>query len=152
MGKIQNEDIKSSAELVAAGGTAAQLPNDTKVYITANSINDTLYNAIGKGLIGGGGGSKNYLSAYTASTSGGTANTGNGDFEQGTTNGWSLAHTALTSKIPTSVASAGVPFDSTHGGTAASGNLSFSVVTSNTIQKANSGSLVSSTSSTAGDR
>lgn len=54
-GKIQNEDIKSSSELVAAGGTAAQLPNDTKIYVTANSINKTLSQAIIDGDIGGGG-------------------------------------------------------------------------------------------------
>ena len=45
-GQIQNEDIKSSAELVSGGGTAAQLPNDDKVYITALSINKTLKQAI----------------------------------------------------------------------------------------------------------
>lgn len=45
-GKIQNEDIKSSAEIVADGGTASQLPNDTKIWVTANGINKTLYQAI----------------------------------------------------------------------------------------------------------
>jgi len=44
--KIQDSDIKSSAELVSAGGTAAQLPNDTKVYVTANGLNKTLYQAV----------------------------------------------------------------------------------------------------------
>ena len=53
---IQNEDIKTAADLVAAGGTAAQLPNDTKVWITANSLNETLHDAIVNGDIGGGGG------------------------------------------------------------------------------------------------
>lgn len=54
-GRIQNEDIKSAAELVAAGGTAAQLPNDTKVYVTANSYNKTLAQAIIDGDLGGSG-------------------------------------------------------------------------------------------------
>lgn len=54
-GKIQNEDIKSAAELVSAGGTAAQLPNDIKIYITALSLNKSLYQAIVDGDIGGGG-------------------------------------------------------------------------------------------------
>lgn len=49
--KIQNEDIKSSAELVSAGGTAAQLPNDTKIYVT--SLTKTLSAAISAGDIGG---------------------------------------------------------------------------------------------------
>lgn len=54
-GKIQNEDIKSAAELVSAGATAASLPNDTKVYVTANSINKTLNQAITDGDIGSSG-------------------------------------------------------------------------------------------------
>lgn len=52
-GKIQNEDVKSSAELAAAGGTDAQLPNDTKIYITALGLNKTLSAAITAGDIGG---------------------------------------------------------------------------------------------------
>jgi len=36
-GKIQNEDIKSSAELAAAGGADSQLPNDTKVYLSGKA-------------------------------------------------------------------------------------------------------------------
>ena len=85
-GKIQNEDIKSAADLVAAGGTAAQLPNDTKVYMTANGINDTLYNAVVAGKIGsGGGGSFNYIS--------------NGNFETGATTGWATYNNAQTVTI-----------------------------------------------------
>jgi hypothetical protein len=67
---------------------------------------------------GGSGGAKNYLSAITTSQST-TPNTGNGNFELGSSSGWSLAHSTLASLIPTSLASAGTPFDSTHGGTAA---------------------------------
>lgn len=48
-GKIQNEDIKSSAEIISAGGTAAQLPNDSKIYVTANSYNKLLSAAITAG-------------------------------------------------------------------------------------------------------
>lgn len=58
--KIQDSDIKSSAELISAGGTASQLPNDTKVYVTASSLNKTLYQAITDGDLSGGGGT-NYL-------------------------------------------------------------------------------------------
>lgn len=46
MSRIQNEDIKSSAQLISGGGTAAQLPNDDKIYVTANGINKTLKQAI----------------------------------------------------------------------------------------------------------
>ena len=53
--KIQDSDIKSAADLISAGGTAAQLPNDTKVYVTANSLNKTLYQAITDGDLSGGG-------------------------------------------------------------------------------------------------
>jgi hypothetical protein len=59
-GKIQDQDLKSAAELIAAGATAASLPNDTKIYVTANGINDTLANAITNGQIGSGGG-LNYI-------------------------------------------------------------------------------------------
>ena len=46
MSRIQNEDLKSVAQLISGGGTAAQLPNDDKVYVTANGINKTLKQAI----------------------------------------------------------------------------------------------------------
>lgn len=52
-GRIQNQDIKSAAELVSAGATAASLPNDDKIYVTANSINKTLKQAIIDGDISG---------------------------------------------------------------------------------------------------
>lgn len=54
-GKIQNEDIKSASELVSAGGTAAQLPNDDKTYLTALGLNKTLKQAIIDGDLSGGG-------------------------------------------------------------------------------------------------
>jgi hypothetical protein len=56
MSKIQNEDIKSVAELTAGGGAASQLPNDDKIYVTANGLNKTLKQAIIDEDIGGGGG------------------------------------------------------------------------------------------------
>lgn len=36
-GEIQDDNIKSAAELVSGGGTAAQLPNASKVWVTAFS-------------------------------------------------------------------------------------------------------------------
>lgn len=56
MGLLQNEDHKSEAEIIAAGGAKSQLLNDTKIYVTANGINKTLDDAIIDGNIGGGGG------------------------------------------------------------------------------------------------
>lgn len=71
-GKIQNEDIKSASELTGAGGSASQLPNDTKIYVTASSLNKTLYQAITDGNLSGGGGTYAITSKtanYTATTS-----------------------------------------------------------------------------------
>lgn len=34
-GKIQNEDLKTLAELTGAGGAMAQLPNDSKIYVAS---------------------------------------------------------------------------------------------------------------------
>lgn len=55
-GRIQNEDIKSVADLAAAGGSPSQLPNDDKVWVKARGILKTLYDAIVDGDIGGIGG------------------------------------------------------------------------------------------------
>lgn len=44
--KIQKQGIKTVSELIADGATAADLPQDTQVYITANSLNKTLNQAI----------------------------------------------------------------------------------------------------------
>lgn len=52
MSLLQNEDFKTEAQITGAGGTASQLLNDTKVYITGNSINKTLDDAIIDGDIG----------------------------------------------------------------------------------------------------
>lgn len=52
--KIQGSDIKTTAELISAGATAADLPKDTQVYLTANSLNKTLKDAIEAGDISGG--------------------------------------------------------------------------------------------------
>lgn len=49
--KIQKQGIKTVAELITAGGTAADLPQDTQVYVTAGSINKTLNQAITDGDI-----------------------------------------------------------------------------------------------------
>lgn len=73
-GKLQNEDHKSLTELTGAGGSASQLLNDTKIYVTAGSINKQLSQAITDGDIGGSGGGIEYIA--------------NGNAESATT-GWS---------------------------------------------------------------
>lgn len=49
MGKLQNEDFKTEAEITGAGGAASQLLNDSKIYVTALSLNKTLDDAITAG-------------------------------------------------------------------------------------------------------
>ena len=66
-GKIQDADVKSVSELVAAGATKASLINDTKIYVSANSINKTLNESITQGLIGAGSGN-NIVKNYGAET------------------------------------------------------------------------------------
>lgn len=113
----------------AGSGTAA-----FNYYISSQSTSSS----------GGGSGSKNYLSSYVASTSGGTANTGNGNFELGLTTGWSLGNvSALTNKFPSNT--------SPTFGSGSSGNLSLSVISSSQLGGSYSGSLVSSAATTAGD-
>lgn len=58
-GKLQNADFKSSAEIISAGGTIAGLLNDSKIYVSANGLNETLSTAITNGDLGGGG--TNYI-------------------------------------------------------------------------------------------
>lgn len=51
--KIQNEDIKSVADLIAVGSNSTHLPNDDKIYLKALSLNETLNAGIANGHIGG---------------------------------------------------------------------------------------------------
>lgn len=76
-GKIQNEDIKTAAELVSAGATAASLPNDDKVYVSALSINKTLKQAIIDGDIGTGASTAYGLATVDISAGNKTVSTGN---------------------------------------------------------------------------
>lgn len=147
----------STGQLILANGNAA----GTSVTIQ-NIANTTAYNfnlpatpgTAGQVLVSGGGssapmtwspgfiGAKNYLSAYTASTSSGVANSGNGNFELGTTAGFSLGNVTVTSGLPT-----GVPTF----GSGSSGNLSLSIVSSGQLAATTSAQYVSSAASVAGD-
>lgn len=88
-GRLQDADFKTEAELVAAGSSAAQLLNDSKVYITANGLNKKLNSAIIDGDIGAAANPDNKLS--------------NPGFEKGTT-GWTesggtFASTSTASEV-----------------------------------------------------
>ncbi len=84
----------------------------------------------------GSGGSKNYLTTYLN-------NAGNGDFEYGTTTGWSLGTTGtLTNAFPT-----GTPTF----GSGAAGTLSITTVSSNQLAGSHSLSYASSAATTAGN-
>lgn len=74
-GKLQKEDFKTEAEIIAAGGAKSQLLNDTQIYVTANSVNKTLDDAIIDGDIGSGGAVPNYITNFDA---------------EANTTGWSL--------------------------------------------------------------
>lgn len=52
-GKIQNEDIKTQAELTGAGGAKSQLPNAAKVYLESFAENKTLKEALDERLLHG---------------------------------------------------------------------------------------------------
>ena len=86
IGRLQDADFKTLTQITNAGGTAASLLNDSKIYVSANGINQTLNSAIGSGLIGGGAG-VNLVS--------------NGTFEASGIAGWSTFQTTLTGQLPT---------------------------------------------------
>jgi hypothetical protein len=68
-------------------------------------------------------GVKNYLSTIVTSNGAGAPNTGNGNFETGTTTGWSLTHSTLDANNK-------LPNQASGSWTAASANLSIAIVSS----------------------
>ena len=132
-GRIQDSDVKS---LTDAGGVASRLINSTKIYDVLNA--QLLSASIANGQLGGsGGGSKNYITF--------------GTFENNASTGWSLAHSTLSSLIPSATATAGTAFSSSSGGTAASANLTFVTLNTGQLSGKYSGSLASSAATVAGD-
>src|SRR6185312_13314003 len=71
-----NATATVTGDTITFGGQASSLLNDTKIYVTANNINDQLSNAIQNGRIGGAGGSGGIN----------TLSTLNWDFEAGSAN------------------------------------------------------------------
>lgn len=88
MGKLQNEDFKTEAELTGAGGTASQLLNDSKIWLTG--LSKTLDDAITAGDLSSGGG----LTPTASKTS--AYNAVNGDFVLCDSSGGTFAVTLPT--------------------------------------------------------
>lgn len=77
MSKLQHEDHKSLAQLIAAGGSASQLLNDTKIYLTGLGLNKQLSQAIIDGDLSGGGSVTTYgLDTIDASSGSKTVTSG----------------------------------------------------------------------------
>lgn len=151
---VNNNDAGATAAnriFTGTGGAASMAANASFQFVyDVTTARWMLVGGTGSGS-GSGGSGKNYLSAVTTSQSS-TPNTGNGNFELGSTAGWSRANTALSSiLIPTSLATAGSAFSSSSGGTAASANLILSAISSGQIAGTSSGQLASSVATTAGD-
>ena len=126
----------ATGDTITFGGQASRLINDTKIWASSVTPTQTLASAISTGAIGGTAGTKNYLTTYKG-------NAGNGNFEFGNTNGWSLGTIAtLTNGLPT-----GTPTF----GSGANANLSISAVSSGAIAGNYSLSYASSTSDTLGN-
>jgi hypothetical protein len=109
-GQIQmsaNATGTATGDTITFGGQKSQLINDTKIYVTANSINDQLSNAITTGQLGGSGsgGGFNMLSSYNPGFESGTTNWTNsgGTFTTTTT----AANVGFGSKSASFVTSAG---------------------------------------------
>src|ERR1035437_738481 len=104
---IINEDlaVATVANRITTGtGSNVLMPVQARFIFTYDAI-DARWQLTGGSGSGSGGGSKNYLTPIVTSTSGGATNIGNGNFEFGSTAGWSLKHSTLTSLIPTTAPS-----------------------------------------------
>lgn len=77
MAKIQRQGIKTDTEIVAAGGSIANLPGDDQMYVSANGINKTLKQAIIDGDIAGGSSSLDTVAQVTGKDLASTFLTGN---------------------------------------------------------------------------
>lgn len=87
-GKIQDRDVKSLTELQAAGAGAAQLINDTKVYVSANGINKQLSAAVTDGDLGAGGSGAAGMNLIT-----------NSDFERSVSTGYITSGTTVSQTL-----------------------------------------------------
>lgn len=104
---INNEEATATAanRIQTGNGSNVSMPNNAS-FSFVYSATSSRWQLVGGTGSGSGGGGKNYLSAIATSQST-TPNTGNGNFELGSTTGWSLFNTTLTGVIPTGAISAG---------------------------------------------
>lgn len=131
-GKIQKQDVKTVAELTGAGATAADLIQDSQIYVTANSLNKQLSQAITDGDLSGGG------SSSFAST---LAKTANYTLVSGDANKVILCDSsggAFQITLPTPTAGYFVTIKDS-GGAAASNNISIARAGSEKIDKGGAG-------------
>lgn len=141
---IINEDTGQTAAnrfLTGTGGNVLMSANATLIFIY-DTTSSRWQLAGGSGSGSGGGSGKNYLSAIATSQSA-SPNTGNGDFEQGSTTGWSLGTIGTLTN--------GLPTGSPTFGSGASGNLSISAVSSGQLAGSYSLSYASSAATTQGN-
>jgi hypothetical protein len=86
------------------GGTGLYTVNPGSslvVKLATNLVSNGTWSSLSSGSAASSG-SKNYLTAYTASTSSNVPNTGNGNFEAGSVSGWSWCNVGtLTNGLPT---------------------------------------------------
>lgn len=140
---INNEEATATAAnriQTGTGGNISMANNASCLFLYDSTT--SRWQLVGGTGSGSGSGSKNYLSAITTSQSS-TPNTGNGNFELGSTTGWSLGTTGtLTNGLPT-----GTPTF----GSGASGNLSISTVSSGQLAGSYSLSYASSAATTQGN-
>lgn len=100
---IANRSAGTVTVTDGSGSTVSSMLGATQAIFTVTNIGSTAGSwdvSSSAASSGGSGGTKNYLTTYLN-------NTGNGNFEQGSTTGWSLFNTTLTSKIPTGSITAG---------------------------------------------
>lgn len=144
---INNDDSGATAanRIYTGSGSNITMSNNATFSFVYDSTAARWMLASGSSSAGSGSGSgKNYLSVYTASTSGGVPNVGNGNAEAGSTTGFSLGTIGTLTN--------GLPTGSPTFGSGASVNLSLGVVTSGSqIGGSYSFSYASSAATTQGD-
>lgn len=148
----QSSVLQTLKNQSATEGTAANrilTPSGADITLLSGQSATLIYDAsqsrwivVGISSSGSGSGTKNYLSTVTTSQSS-TPNTGNGNFELGSTVGWSLGTTGTLTN--------GLPTGSPTFGSGASGNLSISTVNSGQLAGMFSLSYASSAATTVGN-
>lgn len=113
---VNNNDTGATAanRIFTGIGAPVSMPPNASFIFTYDTTASRWMLTGGSGS-GSGSGSKNYLSTIIASTGSGVPNSGNGNFEFGSTTGFSLFNTTLTGVIPTGSITAGAASITTFG-------------------------------------